>query len=336
MATLYPWGYQRSLVEMPRLQELARKDLMEPEYAERLFPWLESRGGEIGIGGAFRITQPDKPGFAPDGRSFHQKQVFDDDGEGFMAVDLVVRNGENVHRAPRWSEVPQQGTTHPDIRDFGLHCNVPGEPWHMQAIEVDGHAGWVTRGRPHPNPDFPVKGMEPPPPPPPAPEPTPDGPYPPGARTLRVTTPLMQGIDVAYVQQTLTRQGLKLDDDGVYGQKTADAVKTMQGWNNLTADGVLGPQTWPVLIAYNDPPKPPPDPNYHEIGSRTLKVTSPTMQGSDVLWVQNVIRNQGVGVSIDGYYGKQTADRVKLVQGWNNLEQDGVVGPKTWDALKRY
>jgi g-D-glutamyl-meso-diaminopimelate peptidase len=60
------------------------------------------------------------------------------------------------------------------------------------------------------------------------------------------------------------------------------------------------------------------------------------MTGTDVLWVQNVLHGEGLVVSRDGVYGRQTRDRVKTMQGWNGLTQDGVVGPKTWEVLKKY
>jgi hypothetical protein len=240
---------------MERLKQLARIDLMEPEYAERLFPWIASKGGLIGIGSSVRFIQPVGPTFAPAGKSFHEQQKFVSGLVYFAAVDLVARNGTNVHRSPRWAEVPKQGSGHADIKDYGVHANVDGEPWHLQPIEIDGWQTWVNNNRPHPNGNFVVKGGAPPPAPTPVPTPT---------------------------------------------------------------------------------PTPTPTPGEIPLGSRTLKITSPTMQGSDVQWVQYVLRGQGLAISVDSYYGRQTADRVKAMQGWNGLEQDGVVGPKTWEVLKKY
>lgn len=243
---LYPWGYQRALVTMERMKQLARWDLLEEETGQRVEAWLKSRGGVIGIGGAVRFFQPDLDGFAPDGESFHQLQRFHSGAERYCAFDLVVRNGASVHRAPRWAEVPKQGSGHVDIKNYGVHCNVDGEPWHMQPIEIDGWATWVRNGRPHPNGNFPIKGT--------------------------VVAPI---------------------------------------------------------------PTPPPVTDI-PLGSRTLRIAAPTMRGSDVMWVQNVLKSEGLSLSADGYYSIQTRDRVKVMQGWNGLEQDGVVGPKTWEVLKKY
>ncbi len=245
MSDLYPWGYARALVSMSRLKALARVELMEDEAAQRFFAYIGSKNGRMGIGGAVRFEQPDLPGFAPNGKSFHQLQTFDDGDQKFMALDLVMRNGSNIHRSPTWSEVPAQGTKHIDSWNYGVHANVTGEPWHLQVIEVDGYDTWVYNGRNHPNSNFRIRG---------------------------------------------------------------------------TVVPISSPSLGNVIV----------------LGSRVLRLKSPTMYGTDVQQVQRICRRQGLEISIDSYYGRQTRNRVKIVQGWNDLEQDGVVGPKTVAALLAY
>lgn len=145
--TLYPSGYQTSLVTMMRLKEL-HLDRMHPVFALRLFPWIEAQGGKIGIGSGYRYVQPEKPGFAPPGKSFHQDQLFASGFLGFCAVDLVARNPGSVHRSPRWDEVIAQGN--PASLVWGVHCNVATEAWHMQPVEIDGYDSWAKAGRPDP------------------------------------------------------------------------------------------------------------------------------------------------------------------------------------------
>jgi hypothetical protein len=159
--TLYPDGYGRAEVT---LEQMVAKHgaKMHPEYRRRLMAWLVSRGGRMGIGGGWRSTQPDKPGFAPDGKSFHQDQRFASGFVGYAAVDLVVRNPGQVHRSPTWAECA-------DAPEWGLHTFIksPPEPWHMQCIEMRGWQSWVDAGRRDPG-HFPLPG-EPVPPPPPKP-----------------------------------------------------------------------------------------------------------------------------------------------------------------------
>lgn len=241
---LYPWGYQKALVPEERLWQLARFDLMEPETAERFKAYIRSRNGQMGIGGAVRFVQPVKQGFAEPGRSFHELQEFLNKLKWFVALDIVMRNGTNVHRSPRWDEVPKQGTKHSDITDYGIHANVNGEPWHHQPIEIDGWATWAKNGRPLPNGNFPIKGKTTAPP---APAPKP-GAIAPGSRTLRLASPSMRGADVQWVQNFLRNEGLILSADGLFGRQTRDRVRTWQGRNGHTADGVVGPKTWAGML----------------------------------------------------------------------------------------
>lgn len=164
--TLYPRGYGRSFSTMDDLERRYGPDApipAHPEFWRRMKAWLISRGGEIGIGGAYRFTQPRKPGFAPPGMSFHEKQRFASGFEGYSAIDFVVRNGTGSHRSPRWSEVPRQGSGHSDIKNYGIHFNINSEPWHGQCYEIDGYTSWRNRGRPDPQSNYPILGGGPPP-----------------------------------------------------------------------------------------------------------------------------------------------------------------------------
>jgi hypothetical protein len=68
-----------------------------------------------------------------------------------------------------------------------------------------------------------------------------------GAYNTIVAKPTIQqgssGIAVRYLQ---FRVGATID--GVFGSKTATALKTFQSKNSLTADGICGAKTWAVLI----------------------------------------------------------------------------------------
>lgn len=232
--TLYPTGYGTRMVTMEELRRV-REPRMHPEMARRLFHFIEAQGGKFGIGGGFRSTgsQPDKPGFAKEGRSFHQYQTFPS-GRFYVACDMVVVNPGHKHRAPRWSEVPQQGSD--AARRYGVHMNVgePGskgaEPWHIQPVEVDGYDNWVRRGRPDLQYGYPLDGAPPAPPQPPV------GQLP---ATVRRGD---NNCTVALLQQKL---GIHVDGD--FGPQTDRAVRDFQGAHGLYVDGIVGPKTWAVI-----------------------------------------------------------------------------------------
>ncbi|MDR4204770.1 peptidoglycan-binding domain-containing protein, partial [Bacillus spizizenii] len=67
---------------------------------------------------------------------------------------------------------------------------------------------------------------------------------------IKVTSPLTKGTNVKQVQTALAAlyfypdKGAKNHGvDGVYGPKTANAVKRFQSVSGLTADGIYGPKT---------------------------------------------------------------------------------------------
>jgi hypothetical protein len=122
---------------------------LHPEFHRRLFAWIESMDGLIGCGQTYRAVQPSKPGFAPPGMSFHEKQRFASGLNVVSAVDLVARawpgNPNQAHRSPTWEE---SGTA----PNYGVYTFVKGEPWHMQCVEMRGYQTWVNAGRPDPGP----------------------------------------------------------------------------------------------------------------------------------------------------------------------------------------
>jgi hypothetical protein len=56
-----------------------------------------------------------------------------------------------------------------------------------------------------------------------------------------------EGEWVTYLQQLLEQAGYLNGADGVFGSTTEDAVRAYQEAAGLTADGVVGEQTWAVL-----------------------------------------------------------------------------------------
>ncbi|MEB3269332.1 MAG: peptidoglycan-binding protein [Leptolyngbya sp.] len=67
------------------------------------------------------------------------------------------------------------------------------------------------------------------------------------ARPLKLTYPNLQGADVTALQKALTRAGLAVTIDGVFGPSTDWAVKQFQTRHYLLADGIVGPRTYAKL-----------------------------------------------------------------------------------------
>lgn len=157
--TLYPYGYSNEMVTIEVLENRLRQKSILPEFDRRLVNWIKSKNGLIGIGSGWRAKNSDTSPASAANKSFHQDQQFNTGFVGYSAVDLVAVNPGTIHRAPQWSEVPDQGTS--EAATWGVHCNVPGEPWHMQCIEQDGFDTWVNQGRPEPMRNYPIPGTSP-------------------------------------------------------------------------------------------------------------------------------------------------------------------------------
>ena len=56
------------------------------------------------------------------------------------------------------------------------------------------------------------------------------------------------GKTVTQLQNELNKNGYKLDVDGIFGQKTLDAVRDFQRINDLDIDGIVGMKTWGELL----------------------------------------------------------------------------------------
>lgn len=226
---LFPSGYGTTMVDIDELFRIHHQDKMHPEFARRLREWLIAQEGRVGIGGSWRAVQPQKPGFAPEGKSFHQSQQFASGRVAFCAVDLVHVNPGGKHRSPTWAEVPKKGSA--ESKRWALHCNVNKEPWHIQPIEIDGYGSWVRSGRK----DFSVMTIIPPTPVPP---PAAVFAYP--GQPLRLGS---QGEAVKLVQNVV---GAKPDGD--YGVATERRVKAWQKSRGMFVDGVVGPVTWKAMF----------------------------------------------------------------------------------------
>ena len=123
--------------------------------------------------------------------------------------------------------------------------------------------------------------------------------------------------------------------DGVFGSRTAAAVRAFQRREGLTADGVVGRTTWTTL--YNE---------FRSIqsdnGTPNAYPGTPLRQGSrgqSVRLVQFWLKIARTvyaslrSVTVDGVFGAATAAAVKRFQSYFGLTSDGVVGRTTWQKL---
>lgn len=250
METLYPIFYGTRLVTFDVLRKTFEPH-MHPEAARRGFNFVLSQGGHFGIGGGYRApgVQPlGKPGFAPPGKSFHEGQLFPS-GRFYVAWDMVVKNPGGLHRTPRWSEVPKQGTMW--AQQLGWHMNVETESWHAQPIELDGYVSWMFNGCRDLVYNRPITVVEPTPPPVIQPE-SPIQPQTEGVIVdfkSRVMAEGARGSDVKFFQRQLNDlAGQQLTLDGVFGPKTTASIRLWQGFFKLEQNGNLDAPTQKSII----------------------------------------------------------------------------------------
>jgi peptidoglycan hydrolase-like protein with peptidoglycan-binding domain len=113
---------------------------------------------------------------------------------------------------------------------------------------------------------------------------------------------------VTTLQYLLQAHGHTVTVDGVFGAQTGDAVRAYQRAKDLPDDGVVGPDTWQALLVE----------------------VRPGAKGSAVRGLQSEFR---LGERADGVYGPMTERAVRAFQQDAQLLVDGVVGPRTWQAL---
>ena len=138
------------------------------------------------------------------------------------------------------------------------------------------------------------------------------------------------GATVSKVQTELKALGYYYGQiTGNAGPKTVAAIKSFQGKNGLTADGIAGPQT----IAKIDAAYEAKGGSSSGSGSSAsgLKLNS---KGTDVRNLQQDLTTLGYyWAEITGTFGAKTETAVKRFQEENGLTADGVAGTKTLKAI---
>jgi peptidoglycan hydrolase-like protein with peptidoglycan-binding domain len=177
------------------------------------------------------------------------------------------------------------------------------------------------------------------------------GPYVPfGSRTLSLRSPAVRGTDVAIVQAVWNLMlstmspgpiGSQVTINGVFDVATQAAVRSIQTYFGLSADGVAGAGTYFVFgqgvgpnVTYGGP----------AYGSREL---SQGMSGGDVLVAQNRLNlfapyARLVGGPADGHFGAKTAQAVlafkadAVANGNTGLAPNSTIGSGAFDSTWLY
>ena len=127
-----------------------------------------------------------------------------------------------------------------------------------------------------------------------------------------------RGNTVKFLQCYLNLYGNQLSVDGQFGSGTQSAVIKFQRDNGLTADGIVGRNTWRKLL----------------MQEATLPVLRQGSRGVYVRYLQQKLLSKLYSVgTIDGIFGANTTSAVKQFQQDNGLSPDGIVGPLTWARL---
>ena len=162
------------------------------------------------------------------------------------------------------------------------------------------------------------------------------------------------GDDVIKVQNRLKELGYYTKEvDGVYGLGSMAAVKAFQQNNGLTADGLAGKATFAVLFsssaitaggsaAGSTGSSGSSSGNTDNSGSSGNTGTSDTTayprlskgsKGEEVSKMQSALLALNYPIYVDGDFGAATEAAVKLFQGVNGLDCDGVAGSVTLSVL---
>ncbi len=149
-----------------------------------------------------------------------------------------------------------------------------------------------------------------------------------------------RGAEVSQLQEALIQlKYLSGKADGVYGEKTVNAVKAFQKNNGLTADGVAGEKTQKLLYGGNAKPasataSPTATPTPKPTATPASDVLREGSRGTAVKELQQKLIQLGyLTGKADGVYGPKTVAAVKAFQRAHKLTADGVAGARTLNTL---
>ena len=125
------------------------------------------------------------------------------------------------------------------------------------------------------------------------------------------------------LQARLTQCGCAVTLDGHFGDETFEGVRAFQARRGLRVDGICGSETWGALIESS-----------WSLGDRFLYLHDPMLRGDDVGELQRRLNALGFDAGRqDGILGPETDVALRRFQRERGLEADGVCGPATINAL---
>jgi peptidoglycan hydrolase-like protein with peptidoglycan-binding domain len=128
---------------------------------------------------------------------------------------------------------------------------------------------------------------------------------------------------VPTLQYLLRARGRAVAVDGDFGPRTDAAVRAFQHDRHLTVDGIVGPQTWRVLI----------------IEVREGSTGDGVRGVQEEFQYRNLSGDPDRSPRVDGEFGPRTDAAVRDWQQFLHdsdepaMAVDGIVGPMTWQSL---
>ncbi len=133
------------------------------------------------------------------------------------------------------------------------------------------------------------------------------------------------GEPVRDIQDRLSALGFAVGDpQGRFGESTRAAVLDFQESRRLDADGIVGPDTWRILVEAG-----------YALGERLLYYRIPMMRGEDVAELQRRLNSLGFDAGkVDGIFGPDTQRAVLDFQHNRGTAEDGMAGQEVIEELE--
>lgn len=149
-------------------------------------------------------------------------------------------------------------------------------------------------------------------------------------------------IEIQNNLRELTKAGWGLPSiiaDGIYGEKTREAVRAFQRIEGLPVTGRVDLTTWQVLRTAANASRwerSPANPIYPWNRPLTGGITRPE-ERTDLIYIAQILLRESVAYDFDlpltGVLDDATQDALTRFQQINGLPQTGVLDRSTWDAL---